>query len=78
VVTLSHGGSSGVSQKQATFHTNDPDEPRAQVELRIGSNRTFIGDPAPDFTYTSLNGGETVTLSNQRGSVVVLSYFATF
>ncbi len=33
-----------------------------------------IGEPAPDFTYTSLDG-ESVTLSQQNGKVVYLFFF---
>ena len=58
--------------------SNDPDEPRAEVTLRVGSNRLFVGDEAPDFQLTGINTGEPHRLVDQRGSVVVLSYFATF
>lgn len=33
-----------------------------------------IGEPAPDFTYTSLDG-ESITLSQQNGKVVYLFFF---
>jgi len=32
-----------------------------------------VGDPAPDFTYTSLDHGS-ITLSQQRGKVVYLFF----
>ena len=41
------------------------------------STRTKVGQVAPDFTATALNG-ETYTLSKLRGRVVVLSFFATW
>lgn len=38
---------------------------------------TRVGQPAPDFTVTTLDG-ELFSLSKQRGRVVVLNFFATW
>ena len=40
----------------------------------MGGMNTSIGSPAPDFTLLATDG-ETVTLSEQRGSPVVLAFF---
>ena len=77
-LTLSHPGADRPGAGQLVFRSNDPDEPTTRVELRIGSNRLFVGDEAPDFAYPSATTGETVRLSALRGKVVVLSYFGYF
>jgi peroxiredoxin len=38
---------------------------------------TAVGDPAPDFTVLTLDG-EPFTLSEQRGKVVLINWFATW
>ena len=48
------------------------------VSLLTGSADLTVGDEATDFSYVGLNTGQVHTLSEQRGKVVVLSYFATF
>ncbi len=77
-ITLTHPGSNTPTSGLLRFTTNDPDEPTASLELRVGSDRVFVGDPAPDFSYDSANTGDTVTLSALKGKVVVLSYFGYF
>lgn len=49
---------------------------RGQDEV-AASTLTIVGQPAPDFSATTL-AGESVSLSNLRGKVVVLSFFATW
>ncbi len=71
-------GSAAVSLDEARFLSDDPDEPKARLLARVGADAVFVGDPALDFTYVALNTGTTHTLSEQRGKVVLLSYFATF
>jgi peroxiredoxin len=41
-----------------------------------GSRPTLVGNPAPDFTVT--DGSRTVTLSQLRGQVVLLNFWATW
>ena len=77
-VVFETAGSTSVSLGDARFLSNDPDEKRARLPLRVGANAVFEGDPALDFSYTALNLGTTHTLSEQRGKVVLLAYWATF
>jgi len=77
-MVLHHGGSESVRLQEMTIQSDDVDEPRADIALRVGSDSVFIGDEAIDFTYDSLNMPGTWTLSDYRGQVVLLSYFATF
>jgi len=77
-LTLTHEGTTGVESGDLTIRSNDLDEDPATIPLFAGSNRVFVGDPAPDFSYTAINTGDLVRLSDQRGRVVLLSYFATF
>ena len=59
------------------LRSDDPDEPI--VRLRLVGNRAGlgVGDPSPEVVVNLLSGGEW-RLSEQRGQVVVLAYFATF
>ncbi len=60
-----------------TFTSNDTDDPSITVDVWGNDVDLHVGDPAPDFTLPLLGGGE-VTLSNLEGSVVVLSFFASW
>jgi peroxiredoxin len=52
-------------------------QPPSEVrEIRSGS-RPSVGNPAPDFTLPAL-GGNTVRLSDYRGKVVFLNFWATW
>ncbi len=77
-VSLLYEGSTTTANGTLELHSNDPDERPSEVELQVGSNRVFVGDEAPDFSYLGLNTGETHTLSDQFGKVVLLSYFGVF
>ncbi len=77
-VEVSFAGSNATSSGELVIHSTDPDEPEAEVSLQAGSNAVFVGDDAPDFSYLGLNTGETHTLSDQFGKVVLLSYFGVF
>jgi thiol-disulfide isomerase/thioredoxin len=52
-------------------------EGRRRVEALTQVIALSKGDPAPDFTLPTL-GGERVTLSDHRGSMVVLDFWATW
>jgi len=62
------------------FHTNDPDEPVADVDL-FGNNPNAlqVGDQAPEFALPVVaNGGGEFDLAGHQGEVVVLAFFATW
>lgn len=42
------------------------------------ANSSFIGAPAPDFSLTVFDTGETLTLSGLRGQPVMLDFFASW
>lgn len=42
------------------------------------SNVAVVGAPAPDFTLTLFDTGETITLSDLRGQPVILDFFASW
>jgi peroxiredoxin len=62
------------------WNSNDPDEPTGEV--RVEAARESLGSEHADFTLASFSWPESspelITLSDARGSVVLLSYFATF
>ncbi len=62
-----------------TLHlwSDDPDEPETVVTVVANSPTLGVGDVAPDVVLQLTTGG-TWSLSEERGSVVLLSYFATF
>ncbi|MAE69714.1 MAG: hypothetical protein CME06_04500 [Gemmatimonadetes bacterium] len=60
-----------------TIRSNDTDDPALRFSVQGNSADLNVGDPAPDFTIPVLDG-ETVTLSDLRGSVVVLTFFASW
>ncbi len=75
---LSFEGATTISRDWLEIQSNDADEPTASIALQIGAEGVFVGDEAPGFSYSGLNTGETHTLSDQRGKVVLLSYFSLF
>lgn len=54
--------------------TSASSEDQAALDLPLG---TTVGDRAPDFTGTTLDG-ENFTLSDHRGEIVVLNVFASW
>ena len=60
-----------------SIRTNDPDEPVSSILVQVNQPGLRSGDPAPDLSFTDLNGF-THTLAAQRGKPVLLAYFATF
>ncbi|MBK7758260.1 MAG: hypothetical protein IPI35_18055 [Deltaproteobacteria bacterium] len=57
--------------------SNDPDEPTLTLKLTAGVVGDYLGQAAPDFALTDLNG-DTHRLSEQLGAPVLLAYFATW
>jgi len=69
---------SGDDEKGAIELTSDdPDEPVRKITVRGNRPGVGVGDAAPEIEVQLLSGG-TWKLSEQRGQVVVLAYFATF
>ncbi len=65
------------SKGELILRSNDPDDGELRIPL-IGNQRGLaIGDKAPEITLALLDGGQW-RLSEQRGKVVLLVYFATF
>ncbi len=60
-----------------TIRSNDADDPTLRFSVQGNSSDLNVGDPAPDFTIPVLDGEE-VTLSELKGSVVVLTFFASW
>jgi len=57
--------------------SNDPDDGEIRIPL-VGNHKGLsVGDPAPEVSLALINGGKW-KLSDQRGKIVLLSYFATF
>lgn len=59
------------------FDAGDREELTQLQEMFAPPVAVKVGQPAPDFTLTALDG-ESVTLSELRGSVVVLDFWATW
>jgi hypothetical protein len=57
--------------------SNDPDAPVQEVSLGAGAVGEFVGQIAPDFTMTDLDGN-TWRLSEHLGSPIFLTFFATW
>ncbi|MCK6520150.1 hypothetical protein L6R49_01805 [Myxococcota bacterium] len=57
--------------------SNDPDEPTLSLKLTAGVVGDYLGQAAPDFALTDLDG-DTHRLSEQLGAPVLLAYFATW
>lgn len=60
-----------------TISSNDSDDPVIVVSLMGNGPDLDVGDPAPDFTLPVLDGTP-FTLSEHRGDVVVLTFFASW
>ena len=54
-VSLTFSGSDRVEKKVLKLLSNDPDEPKARVALRIGGRNLFVGDTAPDVSVEPIN-----------------------
>ena len=59
------------------FSSNDPDEPIKSILVTGNSGALEIGETAPDFTLNDIDGASH-TLSDYRGNVVVITFFASW
>ena len=62
---------------ELVISTNDPDEPELRVVLAGNQEGLAVGDKFPELELALVDGGRW-RLSEQRGKVVLLAYFATF
>jgi hypothetical protein len=78
-ISLSWDGADPLDDATVCVASNDPGRPTISMTLTSGADGEgrVIGQNAPDFTLTDLDG-VTRRLSEQRGSPVVLAYFATW
>lgn len=65
------------AEGQLLIRSNDPDRGVVPVALKAGGGGVTVGVAAPETILELLDGG-TWKLSEQRGKVVLLAYFATF
>jgi hypothetical protein len=78
-MALTWDGSTLTNVALVCIATNDPSRPDIQLLVSAGSDGEgeAIGQSAPDFSLTGLDGN-TYRLSEQLGHPVVLAYFATW
>jgi hypothetical protein len=57
--------------------SDDPDQGKLILPVKVNQDSVGVGDAAPDFDLASMSG-KRVRMAELRGSVVLLSYFATF
>jgi hypothetical protein len=77
--TITYCASGDDNQTTLSIESDDPDEPLALVTLR-GNTPLGLepGEEALDFTLSSVNGFGDITLSDLRGKVVVITFFASW
>jgi hypothetical protein len=63
---------------EVVLMTNDPDEPVVKVAMTGNDPALGVGDPIPDWTFLDLATGAEIRTTQLAGSVLLLSYFATF
>ena len=66
-----------IVQNRLKFFSNDPDESPKEILTFGGKRRLAPGDTAPDFTLKDLKGNWH-SLSDYRGKVVVMAFFASW
>ncbi len=69
--------SAGSQTGELVLRSNDPDDSELRVPLEGNHEELQVGDLAPEVSLALIDGGQW-KLSEQRGKVVLLSYFATF
>lgn len=67
----------GCSGETGPAPTPTPAAPNSSPTQQVTYEPLSVGDEAPDFTVT-LTGGEELTLSDLRGQVVVINFWATW
>jgi len=67
----------GASSSTVLIASNDPDEAERRIAVRGNLQGLRVGDEVPNLEFRDLRG-TTVDLLSQRGSPVLLAYFATF
>jgi peroxiredoxin len=56
---------------------NETERPASGQDEFTAATLVTVGDKVPDFTYTTLDG-QSISLSELRGKVVLISFFATW
>ncbi len=70
-LALACGSSGG-----ATADAKSSDTPAS--DDKAGDSHPLVGQPAPDFTVTSVNGQGSVTISKMQGKVIIVDFWATW
>ena len=76
-VRLTYAGGDDTLDAEVCIATDDADGPTLSLAVTAGKDDAWIGQPAPDFALTDLDG-TTHRLSEQLGHPVMLVYFATW
>lgn len=76
-VRLTYAGGADPLDAEVCISTDDADGPILSLKVTAGKDDEWIGQPAPDFALTDLDG-VTHRLSEQLGHPVMLVYFASW
>jgi len=77
-VVVSYDGARDQFDGWAALLSDDPDQPRACVDVRLGGQGVVVGETASPYVFAGALGGDSIALESLRGQVVLLAYFATF
>ncbi len=79
IVRVNYCASREEGRATLTIRTNDTNMPTVKVRLNGNPSRGVkVGDSAPNFTLSSVNGYPDITLRSLRGRVVLLALFASW